>query len=845
MMQTAILLLVMFFLPVLSPGHAAAQVSPPVRIGGTITLDGVVMTPDTAGAVTVEVLREDGSSYAPQAVDDDGLAADSNWYLLDIPIYHPQTQEGGARPGETGVLHVTRDGRELTITSPVDGKLTVGESGTNTVVNIIADSGGAGDLPPEADAGDDQTVTPGATVRLDGTASTAPGGGALVHEWVQTEGVAVVLSDAGSATPSFTAPALMPEEQTTLIFRLTVKDGAGQTDEDTVSILVRATPAGNASPAANAGNDRAVASGDVVQLDGSGSTDPDGDALTYHWTQTAGTKVSLSGATGVTAGFIAPAPPGEESLVLTFSLKVSDPSGASDTDTVVIQVAPAVTDYPPIADAGPDITAEAGEMITLDGSNSTDPDSPSNGIVSYSWRQIDGVTVDLQNSRTARPYFLAPASAGSFALTFELTVEDKSGKTAADLVNVNISSHLSPVADAGEDQLALSGDQVFLDGSGSADEDGNIISWSWGQISGALVNLSDPLTASPSFFAPQVDEKGETLRFELTVTDDAGLRHSDTVTINILSSTGSGAPPVADAGEDQTVMEGTLVQLDGSGSHDPDGEIRMLVWSQVAGPLVTLSDARLTSPEFTAPDVGPEGAVLLFEITVFDNGAFQDDDRVQVTVRYQDSPPAADAGADLVVNPGEMVQLSAAGSSDADGWITGYAWTQTGGSPVSLTRPDAMEPGFVAPWMGAAAAALTFHVTVTDNDGLTAEDEVVVTVNGGVAAPPVADAGSDQEIYEGDTIVLNGSNSYARGAAIVSWLWEQREGPSVTIPEPWAAKTSIYIPPVEADTYISFSLTVMSADGMKSTDEIRYLVQNYRSGPGDDGSGCFIRSTMQ
>jgi len=96
---------------------------------------------------------------------------------------------------------------------------------------------------------------------------------------------------------------------------------------------VSTAPAANRAPLANAGVDQVVRSGDSVTLDGSGSADPDGDALTYGWTQTGGVPVSFTRGLSVTT-FTAPASCGE----LTFTLTVTDTGGLHDTDTTVVTV---------------------------------------------------------------------------------------------------------------------------------------------------------------------------------------------------------------------------------------------------------------------------------------------------------------------------------------------------------------------------------------------------------------------------------------------------------------------------------------------------------------------------
>lgn len=142
--------------------------------------------------------------------------------------------------------------------------------------------------------------------------------------------------------------------------------------------------------------------------------------------------------------------------------------------------------------------------------------------------------------------------------------------------------------------------------------------------------------------------------------------------------------PIANAGPDQTVNEGDLVTLDGSGSNDPDGDQLTYTWTQLAGPIVTLSDSHAVKPTFTAPDVLSGGETLTFQLTVDDGHLSSDPDAVDITVKNVNHPPAANAGADQTVNGGSLVTLDGSASFDPDSDPLTYSWLQTAGPLVQV-----------------------------------------------------------------------------------------------------------------------------------------------------------------
>jgi len=173
----------------------------------------------------------------------------------------------------------------------------------------------------------------------------------------------------------------------------------------------------NVAPVAAAGSDQTVLISTTVILDGSASSDANGDALTYGWAQTGRPSVTLSDASAISPTFTAPGAAG----VLTFTLAVTDSHGLADPtpDEVVVTV---TSNLHPIADAGNDQSVTTGATVTLDGSASSDPDGHT--PLTYSWTQSGGTMVSF-NATLSRTTFTAPPAAD--VLTFTLTVTDSHG----------------------------------------------------------------------------------------------------------------------------------------------------------------------------------------------------------------------------------------------------------------------------------------------------------------------------------------------------------------------------------------------------------------------------------
>ncbi|MCU0736254.1 MAG: PKD domain-containing protein, partial [Methylotetracoccus sp.] len=278
--------------------------------------------------------------------------------------------------------------------------------------------------PPVADAGPDQTAPVGATVTLDGSGSTDRDGDRLSYRWTlrqRPESSQAVLSGADTLHPAFSIDRAGRYE-----VALVVSDGNADSPADTVVVSTV-----NSKPVAHAGPDQSVFVGSRVQLDGSASTDADGDALVYGWALKAKPAQSLAElwqAGTATPGFDVDQP-GRYEVELT----VEDGQAASDPDTVVVDT----ENSRPVADAGPPQTATVGAEVHLDGRASTDADGDA---LDFAWSLLampNGSQAELADP--LRPVSrLIPDVPGSYVA--QLIVNDGQLASAPDTAEVTVSA---------------------------------------------------------------------------------------------------------------------------------------------------------------------------------------------------------------------------------------------------------------------------------------------------------------------------------------------------------------------------------------------------------------------
>ncbi len=285
--------------------------------------------------------------------------------------------------------------------------------------------------------------------------------------------------------------------------------------------------------------------------------------------------------------------------------------------------------------------------------------------------------------------------------------------------------------------------------------------------------------------------------------------------------------PVADAGPDKSIT-GTTIVLDASRSTDKDGRLVRYVWRKLSGP----SGGKIVLPMSGNSSTTFAGITLpgkyTFEVAVVDNRAAFTRDTVTITVNSlaaaspvpekdieltpvrpggpssgdnsstanssnnntsgnsssnTNKAPTANAGADVLTNTGwPQSMINAGQSKDADGWIAKVRWTKLSG-PAQYSIDDSTKLLTYA--RNLTVGVYTFRVTVTDNEGASASDDMTITVNAPAPKPviknlpPHAMAGADVVTNTGwPQSLINACGSRDPDGWITKVRWYKVSGPS-------------------------------------------------------------------
>lgn len=548
---------------------------------------------------------------------------------------------------------------------------------------------------PSSDAGQDRFETIGTIITLDANASTDDGT-VVDYSWRQVSGPTVTLQSTVGQQVQFVADAATWRNDRfinddPLVFELTVTDDQGMYDKDIVQIHIRGY-----EPVADAGPDQTIdlsQQSSLFTLDGSGSYDPNGNIVAYRWeqlylTDSRTVPVTIEGATTISPNVVVPNLTMPAYVI--FQLTVTDNDGVISTDTVRYYLTSQEIQQQS-ANAGPDQVVLEGTTVALIGSTSllaTEllPYSPIN------WRQISGPTVALIDWLTPSSTFVAPAVTAPTVLEFLFTVRDFYGVQHTDTVRITVQP--TGVTDLSIPVVTPPADLAVEATGPSTTVDIGIAT-----ASDAEDGVLTPTPSQTGPFAVGI------YTITWSVTDSVGNTGFAEQTIRVLDT----VAPVLTIPGDIVIDSNVPIAV----------EVGVATATDLFAPISIVNNA---------PDIFPMGSYRVRWVAqdryLNRTIAFQ---TVTIRVPSVNLPPVANAGPDQTVLEQSSVTLNATASNDPDGTIASFQWTQTSGPIVLLNAANTATPTFTSPDI-LADTNMSFSVVVTDDQGATASDNVLITV---------------------------------------------------------------------------------------------------------------------
>lgn len=340
------------------------------------------------------------------------------------------------------------------------------------------------------------TVNEQTTVTLSGEDSSDPHNQNISYTWQQMSGEPVALSSTSTVDITFDTPAVPVDQTKDIKFALTVVNPQGLTSITSFTLHVVHQ---NHPPIVTTDHELTVMEGNPVTLMAT-AADPDGDVMTYAWTQDSGPTATLSNPTDLTTVFTAPSVGSDNNATLQFTMTANDGHGGTGSDSVIVHVLSASANKIATVSCMPIIRSHEGSSVTL----TPEVDNPSNVPVTYQWTQISGIPLQISSTTDMNPSVTLPTASGGSVFAFQITLS-QGGTVVGNCEQYVYAAYpepgARPHADAGPYQIVNAADQVTLDGTKST---GGYLKFSWVQIAGEPVQLLYSNSAMPQFTAPDV-----------------------------------------------------------------------------------------------------------------------------------------------------------------------------------------------------------------------------------------------------------------------------------------------------------------------------------------------------
>lgn len=187
---------------------------------------------------------------------------------------------------------------------------------------------------------------------------------------------------------------------------------------------------------------------------------------------------------------------------------------------------------------------------------------------------------------------------------------------------------------------------------------------------------------------------------------------------------------------------------------------------------------------------------------------------VIMEVASSNVPPVANAGIDQSVNINTLVTLNGSGSTDSDGTIAGYTWTQVGGTAVALSGAGASRT-----FTPVSAGTYTFGLVVTDDLGATSSQDLITVTVVNPNQPPAVDAGVDRTVVVGNVVNLTANVTLYNGKTLNTGAsgWSRVSGPAATI-TPGATYSATVTPATTGSLVLSYTAT--DSAGLVTVDQV-------------------------
>lgn len=608
----------------------------------------------------------------------------------------------------------------------------------------------------------------------------------------------------------------------TYVFQVKVTDNNWKTATSTVTINVNLSGAKN--PVASAGPDQTITlPASSVSLNGSASSDPNtgGAIASYQWSV-------VSGPAGSTFSSATSATPTLSGLVhglYTVVLSVTNKSGLSASDTMLVTVNPApVTVQPISASVGSNPTIQLPLDSVALTATATDPNTDGGGLT-YKWSVISGPTGSAIKNAGSANTTLTSLTTGTYSVV--LTVTDTLGVTARDTLTVTVKpNYLPPVANLGRnDTLQLPANSVNLSAAASSDPNtgGSITAYAWKVLQGPSGGVGTVFSAPTGVTTTFSNLRQGIYQVQLKVTDNYGLSDSAYIWVTV-NGVAPLQPVTANAGPDQTIsLPLDSVTLTGTGS-DPNanGGGVAYKWAVVSGP----AGSTIKSPTSAGTILtGLTAGTYNVQLKVTDTLGVTAFDTVKITVNNAYLKPVANAGSSYSIQlPVNSVSLDGSASSDPNtgGSITGYQWAILGGPAGSvLTNATSAK----ATLSNMLHGIYTVRLTVTDNYGQSSTATIYITVNAAATLQPLtANAGQDTTLrLPTSSLSLSGSGTDPNaGGGGLSYKWSVTGPSGATLASATSAQTTLS--GLVAGTY-TVKLTVSDTLGLSAISTITVTVQ--------------------